>query len=454
VTITCSKCGHQLQGKALFCPNCGYKIEEPYVLPIEAARVGEANSAPAAQQPEQEPRRQGCGLSLAVLGIALAVVLVIVGIAATAVYLGMADRAKVERQAAQEHYIKGEVYAGEGQWELAIAEFELTLQLDPGHKMAPAKLADTRRQLGAQPTATPMYQQEAKEAILAEMRVAHQGRDWQRVMTQADKLLALDPSYRRDDVDQMLYDAFYQLALLLVEENRLTEAVTFFDRALLLQPSSAQVSHAKELATLYMNAMRYWGADWDRAIEQLNKLYQLNPNYLDVRERVIVAYTSYGDVLAQRGDGCRAEEMYVVALQFRSDPGTLAKSQQAAIACRQATPTSEPAAQGTPGAPDVSPPAGTYVGKVERVQDAASSQMFLRGQVLDAAGKGVPGVRVKIQAWDWSALALSDGAGQYSFDGLANPVTYTLSLPDVTATPVDALGQWGKITWVVFRQAK
>lgn len=448
MTSTCTRCGHQFEGQALFCPNCGYKLEQPYILPLKTARLEDSAAPNAPPQPEGDGRRQGCGLSLAVLGIALAVVLVIVGIGAAAIYLGLADRAKVERQAAQEHYLKGEAYASQGEWELAIAEFELTLQLDPDHKTVSASLAEARRQREAQPAPTPMYQQETKEAILAEMQSAHQNRDWQRVMTQADKLLALDPDYRRADVDQMLYDAFYQTALSLVEEDRLAEALTFFDRALLLQPDSAQVSYAKELATLYMNVLRYWGADWDRAIEQLNKLYQRNPNYKDVRERVIVAYVSYGDVLAERGDWCRAQEMYDVALQFRSESGTLAKSQQAAINCSQATPTPE---SGTSG---VSAPTGTYVGVVERMDDAASSQMFVRGQVLDAAGKGVPNMRVRIQAWDWSAIALTDGAGQFSFDGLANPVTYTLSLPDVTSLSIDAPGQWGKVTWVVFRQAK
>lgn len=447
MTNTCTRCGHQIEGQALFCSNCGYKVEQPYVLPLQTVKLKEPDVSAYTEQPEEPGKRQGCGLSLAVLGIAMAVVLVMVGIGAAAIYLGLADRAKVERQAAQEHYLKGEAYASQGEWELAIAEYELTLQLDPDHKTASAKLDEARRQREAQPTPTPMFQQETKEAVLAEMQAAHQNKDWQRVMAQADKLLALDPAYRREDVDRMLYDAFYQLALLLVEEDRLSEALTFFDRALVLQPGSPQVSYAKELATLYMSALRYWGADWDRAIEQLNRLYLRNPNYKDVRERVIVAYVSFGDVLGGRGDWCRAREMYDVALQFRSEAGTLAKSQQAALNCSQATPTPK---AGTAGA---GAPSGAYVGLVERMDDAASSQMFVRGQVLDAAGKGVPNMRVKIQAWDWSALALTDGAGQFSFDGLANPVTYTLSLPDVTSLSVDAPGQWGKITWVVFRQA-
>ena len=80
--------------------------------------------------------------------------------------------------------------------------------------------------------------------------------------------------------------------------------------------------------------------------------------------------------------------------------------------------------------------------------------MFIRGLILDRNGGGVSGVRVQIRAWDWSAIAVSDGNGQYAFDGLGNPVTYTLSLLDRPSIPVDVEGVWGKVTWVDFEEVK
>ena len=80
--------------------------------------------------------------------------------------------------------------------------------------------------------------------------------------------------------------------------------------------------------------------------------------------------------------------------------------------------------------------------------------MFIRGRILDKEGVGVSGVRVQIRAWDWSAIAVADGNGQYAFDGLSNPVTYTLTLLDLSCLPFDAEGVWGKVTWVDFEEVK
>jgi len=63
-------------------------------------------------------------------------------------------------------------------------------------------------------------------------------------------------------------------------------------------------------------------------------------------------------------------------------------------------------------------------------------------------------VVVRIQAFDWSTTATTDGSGLFSFDGLANAVVYTLTLPDLPSEPVDVEGQWGKLSWVEFVQVR
>ena len=80
--------------------------------------------------------------------------------------------------------------------------------------------------------------------------------------------------------------------------------------------------------------------------------------------------------------------------------------------------------------------------------------MFIRGHVYDSSGAPVAGTRVKIQAWDFSVFATTDGTGQFSFDGLANPVMYTLTLADLPSVPLEVETAWGRLSWVVFEQAK
>jgi protocatechuate 3,4-dioxygenase beta subunit len=82
-----------------------------------------------------------------------------------------------------------------------------------------------------------------------------------------------------------------------------------------------------------------------------------------------------------------------------------------------------------------------------------SKKMSIRGSVADREGQGVRNIKVQIRAWDWWAVSVTDAQGQYSFDGLVNPVTYTLTLFDRPCVPVNAPGVWGKTTWVDFQEA-
>jgi len=449
--MRCPRCGYEIRGRALFCPNCGYRLEQDAQAPRQ-----QPSAEPLAAM-EEKPKRRGCSLSLAVLLIAGLVMVLIAGLGVAAVYYGLADRAKVERQAAEEHYQKGLTHLEKGELELAIAEFEVALQLNPKLKQAEAKLLEAKQKLAARPTATPMLQKETKAAYLEKLRQAHQQGDWAEVFDIADRLLALDPTYHRDEVDQILFDAFYQDGLQLVEQDRMKEAVRLFDRALALQPDNTQVAHSKHLATLYMTAMGYWGADWAKAIENLETLYRLAPKYKDVLQRLYGAHLNYGDDLAKEGKWCEAAEEYGKAIKLMPDtpPELASKHQQALARCKEApTIPSKGATRQPQATPGPTVPSGTFYGRLVERRPLKEGQMFIRGKVLDKNGKGIPGVRVKIQAWDWSAVAVTDGEGQYAFDGLGNPVTYTLSLPDLPCLPFEVLGVWGKLTWVDFQQAK
>ena len=445
--MRCPQCDHEIKGKALFCPNCGYRLEGISEPPVVQAFM-------PVDEPSQPPaHRKGCGLSFAVVGIALLVVFLIVGLGALAYHYGMLDRTTTERQTAEEHYAKGIDYLDHNDFELAVAEFELALKLDPKHEKASEKLAEAQQHLEAQPTATPALQEEVKAAYLTKMTEAYEQEDWQTALDNADQLLALDPTYRRDEVDEMLTEVFFRQGLELVDEDRMKDAVALFDRALDLQPSHAGAIEAKQLATLYMTGLGFWGTDWPKALDSLSALYVLAPDYKDVRQRAHKAYAYYGDDLAGGKDWCHAAEAYAQAIAITEDAGVAAKRDQAEAQCKSPT---EAAATKTPTRDQSAPsgPSGTFVGRLVERTGIDSGKMFIRGKVLDANGKGIPSVKVRIHAWDWSALAITDGNGQYAFDGLSNPVTYTLDLPDLPFVPFDIEGVWGKIAWVDFRKVK
>jgi len=387
--------------------------------------------------------------SLTVLIVAATVVLFIVGLGLGAIYVGMQDRANAIEQEAALHYSKGIVHLEEQDYELAIAELELVLQLAPGDPDAMTALAQAQESLDMKPSPTPVLRQEINVAYYAELEQAYAEEDWAEVFRLTDLLWTVDPDYRRAEVEAMLFDAFGSSGLALVEEGRIEEAIRYFDRALALQPDAEEVWESRKLASLYMDGLSYWDADWAKALEDLGALYELAPDYLDVRERVHDAAINYGDLFAKQGDWCVAVAQYERALDVIESTEVASKLAQAERQCRlQPTATAE----GTATPVDTRVPSGTFVGRLVEQTEIDSDKIFVRGRVVDQDGQGVWGVAIEIKAWDWSVTHVSDGNGYFSFDGLDQPVVYTLALIDHESMAVDAPTEWGKITWIMFEE--
>jgi len=389
---------------------------------------------------------KGCWLSLLVLLATLVALLGIIGLGVAGAYYGMKDRAALERRAAEEHYRKGLSHLAAGEFELAVAELELAVQLNPHHEEARSRLVEAQQRLTVSPTATPVLREEMNAIYLEQLRDAYNRQEWTEVFALAYRLLAMDPAYHRQEVDQMLFEALYQSGLQLVNENRLEEAVRLFDRALALQPTNIQAARAKQLATLYLAAKGYWGADWAKVIESLSALYRLDADYKDVRQLIYDAYVNYGDVLVKRRDWCAAAQQYARALEVAASQELSRKREEALDRCDRGS------SMGQWGPAE---PSGTFVGRIIEQADLGDpSKMSICGQVKDKEGRGLGNVKVQISAWDWWAASVTDAQGRYAFDGLVNPVTYTLTLFDRPCIPVEAPGVWGKVTRVDFQEAR
>jgi len=288
--MQCPQCAHTVGGRALFCPNCGQRLD---------TSSGDSESLPTpldASSGAQEGK--GCRRSLLVILVAIVVVLAIVGLGAAGIYFGLRDRSQTERQVAEEHYAKGLTYLADEQYELAQAEFELVLQLQPDHENAQIKLGETQGHLQVQPTATPVLQKETAAVFYADVETAYASGDWEGVLQAADKLIAHDPDYRRGDLDGMLFQVFVAQAQEMLAAGRLEEAIRLYDRALLLQPDNATAKHARNLAAGYVEATAFVNADWVKAAEAFQTLYEIDPDYR-------CAPTLGGSPCCARGSGGR-----------------------------------------------------------------------------------------------------------------------------------------------------
>ncbi len=433
----CVECQGELSQDDRFCPWCG----------APRARV-RRRSAPLPPGNTQQRAERGWGhTSAAVIGTLAGLLLVaLVGI--TAIYFGLRDRAATERQAAHEHLERGVAHLQSGEYELAVAELELAVRLDPDLQEAETRLGEARTQVAGLDTVTPQpttMPEPPISSLYADLVDAHARRDWEWVWELADRIRQLDAGYRADDVDGMLFDAFVASGEDLVAQDRLPEAVRMFDRALELR-SDAAVAEARLLAGSYMDGLARWNADWEGAIDKLRSVYLRDPGYRDVRAKLQEALAAYGDSLSAKGEWCTAQRQYAAALEILDSSLITTKHSEARERCAAGEGPLE-------ATPRVTAAPGTFAGRVVEVTDIGDDRMIVRGSVLDADGDGLSGVRVRIAAFDWSSVAITDGNGTFAFDGLSNEVVYTLTLPDQVAQSLDVPGEFGRMTWVEFRRA-
>ncbi len=305
----CDHCGIEVEENWILCPNCGARLRR------ESGR---------------SPIRTWAGrLTLT----AFLAILIILGFGAAGVYQGLRERDRLIREAAEEHYALGIVCLEEGKYELAVAEFEQALLLAPGHQKAEAKLAEAKSRLKAMGTPVLEAQSRLAESLYNEAQNLHSQGSWSEAIHKLEQLRSLDPHYKPQKVEELLYDSFYRYGLQLVDENRLEEALRSFDRALELRPDAPEASVQRQWAALYLNALSYWGADWEKSIENLVKLCKLAPNYKDAKRRLFEAYVNLGDIYANREEWCSAEKQYAKALQLRPDQNCQEKRAKAHQRC-------------------------------------------------------------------------------------------------------------------------
>jgi tetratricopeptide (TPR) repeat protein len=302
-----------------------------------------AASAVSAQTPEAGTRRWPLGRAIGGCLLAFScVVLVFLIIGGVAVRQGLQERAARTREQAAVHYQRGIAHMEANEYELAIAELEHTLRLDPAHRDAREALREAKTVALAQPTPTSATLQEATSAILAEAEALAQDQEWEEVTLRLSQLRDLAPDFQPQMVSDLLYTAYFNLGVQLVSENQLNQGVHAFEQALVERPDDQEASRQLDLASLYVSAETTWGADWPSTIDFLEQLYTLTPNYLDVSAKLYQAYEAYGDDLFAEEAWCLAELQYAEAALLKPGSAIQSKWEDAVELCRTPTPTPRP----------------------------------------------------------------------------------------------------------------
>jgi len=453
----CPFCGQELADNQMFCPRCGRQRapkeeppaepseQEPFVLEDKAVEQDPeeepAEDIEGADEPQEAPGRSRLQTATIVIA-SLALLFALVGLAFGAIYLGLKDREASVTDSADVHYERGVEHFEAREYALAIAEMEYVLAINSDYPGAAEILQEAQQNLNAFPSPTPVLGETLSETYYTLVTEAYEAENWSEVITTTDQLWSVDSAYQRTRVDAMLFDAYYNSGLDLIDEGRIEEAIRMFTRALAIDADDEDAQQQFDLATEYMNAMSYWGADWESTVEGFEALYAIAPKYLDVHARLFDALVSYGDYMADQDAWCSAEQAYSRALQIGNSDDLAEKAAEAAEYCLTLPPVE--------GDNVAVVPTGTFTATYEVRDGGSAGWVMIRGQVLDSTGKGVANVVVRIQAWNWTVAHTTDGTGQFSFDGLDTEATYTVSLDSLDSVAIDVPTKFGKITWVEF----
>ena len=284
-----------------------------------------------------------------------------------AVVLGIrAGQRQIETQRRQEVGIalqRAVDFQNEGRLQDAIGEYRRVLILEPGNETALAGIQTivdqatnggivlTEPITGTQVATAPEGSTPAQGAVLAptaaatvsaeaqtlyeEARAVYGTGQWQQAVTLLLQLQQQAPTFQISQVEEMLYNAYVNLAAAADQANDLEGAIEYVDKALMLRPNSTALQAARAIAANYVEALNQEGIDWGRAVELFEAVIAQDPNYRDVAERLPEARLAYGDQLALAKEWCKAEEQYTLAIEVTVPPGSIARRDDFQVRCAQ-----------------------------------------------------------------------------------------------------------------------
>jgi len=172
------------------------------------------------------------------------------------------------------------------------------------------------------------------EFLWEETEEAYRLNEWQETIDQALRLRAMEQGYKRNEINNFLFDSYLNLAAQKDAEGNLELALSLVDKALDIRPDATELRLARTQVAKYLDAVTYERADWEQAIALFQELYEQDPEYRDVEQRLIQAHIYYGDVLMEDEDGCDAALQYESALELGALKSIARKETRASALCK------------------------------------------------------------------------------------------------------------------------
>jgi len=316
-----------------------------------------------------------------------------------------------------QHFNRGLGFLAENYPELAYTEFEIAVKFDGSFEPAHQKLNELQAMIGNQGTPGAPQEDRVAAALYEDAQTQVASKNWSDAITRLEQLRTLKPDYRVADVSNMLYSANLAGGKNAVQAGQIELARERFDAALAIRNGDVQVVQQRDLALLYLDGQQAVGYNWQTAIQKFSTLYQQDPNYYDVKKRLVDAYTQYAELAMRQNASCLAVREYDGALAINKDATLTDKRTQAMSLCKQAI-----SATPTP----VLTATEDYIFTKPTIADKpCSGTGDISGLVRDALGRPISGAAIGYYADGITLTATRSNAnGQYQLIWGKEPGTF------------------------------
>jgi hypothetical protein len=314
---------------------------------------------------------------------------------ALGVYLGTQDRVAYLHRQAIEHYQQALAYESENYTDLALAEVQIALKFDPAYGPAQDKLRELQGANQAKPVPNA---QTIAEQLFTTAQTAITQQQWSDAIDSLEELVRAKSDYRADEVKALLIQSYLNAGKQSVTEGQIEQARSRFDAALQLDPTNAEAKSWRARSVYYLNGVQAVGFDWQSAAFNFQQLYQLDPNFYDVKNQFLNALVNYGDLAVRQAANCIAAREYEQAVALGAGTSISERLAIANANCKQAViaPTPTPTLV-TESTPNPRSGASLFIAN-SRVDPNAICHGTggISGTVRDVGGNALAGVSIQI----------------------------------------------------------
>lgn len=295
-----------------------------------------------------------------IVGGFLAVV-IIGGLGALAgYYSGIEIRKAVEQNqrtlAASMQYQLGVADMNAARYDFAKQRFEYVIQLDPSYPGVLESMARLTIIMNATATPTvmptmtpaPTLDLSGVEALLVQAKQLMAAQDWNNAQITLDALRKQNPSFKSLEVDGLYYRLYRSRGIQkIMQEGKLEGGIFDFALARQFGPLDKEGRDAEEWAEMYLDAAKYFGWEWEKAVVALGDIYQYIPGMRDSSNRTVAdrfreSLYRYADTLLAKEKWCEAETFYLQSLNMANDEKVLPNYTKAKNKCAASQPTAAP----------------------------------------------------------------------------------------------------------------